>query len=261
MQATLLILCLLALPPGRPVCPDGKCPWVIQPGPPVIVAPVIPPPPPVVKPPLVRFEEEKEPDLFFGVDHAKRAGRERCVVNGREVSSAYCLSLFSESGGAIPDDGGKMHLTLIGRDAAEWRRLYAMAASDAFKHLWEKYRVQTYDASNPVDKEMLLPFKLSDDVKLAKTGSVALLQPASTSGSAKVIWEMWQVADAGQVVEGVRKVDPEFDPNKQPGPNVKPTPGGPSETSAFAAAAAGGVLVAVLAFGWIASGISQRRES
>ncbi len=54
------------------------------------------------------------PAANFGLDQGKLAGKERYLVDGKEVSRAHAVRLLGQDTGRIPDLAGKLRLTVIG---------------------------------------------------------------------------------------------------------------------------------------------------
>ncbi len=236
---------VFARPVVQPNCPDGKCPLVQQP--PLVFVPVaIPQPlpqPPKVDPLPI------EAQFFFGVDEGKRPDRDRYMFGSREISAAEAHAwLEAEAPEIIPEDGAKPHLTLVGKDDAARKRLEAMLSDDAMKPVRDRYRVQVYDLSGPVDAKMLKAFALADNSEFAKTGTAAIIQPHSTTGTSKVEAMGFDLSTLLQLLSWLRSRDPLL-----PRPLLPtPTPEPPLLTPTLSIAAGpilalmGGVLVALL---------------
>lgn len=174
--------------------------------------------PPIAPPgvPFATFQGDGE--IFFGLDEAHRSKRERHLVNGREVTAADALGALFGSG--LEDDSKKKHLTAIGSDAASKARFDAFLASPAIADIVQTCRVQSYDASRPIDKAMLEVFRLDADPKFTTSGGVLVLQDPEKDGRGKGQIIGYGAQDNAALAGALRKADPSWNaPTPLPGPN------------------------------------------
>lgn len=194
-----------------------------------------------IPPPLEGLTPEKSKPLF-GVVTEKISPIEhfecRDRVHNRE--SAYALLEAT-----VPDDGATPFLSCISRDQARAKQIAREWDSAAplapYKKSW---RAQFYDSSSPVTQQMLAPFRLDANTEFQKSGLVFLAQgpPAAGDGRARVQqWANYTTPEA--LAEVLRKVDPNFDPNKSPLPSLPELPRFSSEELVLAGA---GVCVLLL---------------
>lgn len=163
------------------------------------------PPAPVVSPlPIER-------QYFFGVDRSKLPDRDKYAVGDVEVTRDVLSGTFQgDSPSLLPADSGKPHLTLFGRDESTRKQLETMIASADAAELREAYRVQVYDASHKVDREMTMAATLEKDKRFLDSGKVAVLQAPSATGQGKVWGALFAWQDAKELVSAVPKFDPNF---------------------------------------------------
>lgn len=162
------------------------------------------PPAPVVSPlPIDR-------QYFFGVDESKKCNRDRYTVGSVEVTrSELDGTMIGDSPGILPNDSGKPHLTLFAKDEPTRKQLETIVASADAAELRDAYRVQVYDVSASVDREMIGGWSLDRDKRFVDSGRVAVLQSPSETGEGKVYGALFAFQTAKDLVESV----PKFDPN------------------------------------------------
>ncbi len=205
----------------------AKQPVAQQPGPPT--PPLLPPNPP-------DLPESEPPDWrTHGVAWQMIPDRESIHVGPRKLDSDETIRLLNQVGDpTLPDDAAKRHVTGIARDAAGAKKL-----ADSLAPLAADYRVQVYDLSRPVDAALMEPFKLAADTEFQRAGMVVLMQePEGVDGMGEVRPNP-VYGDGPDVVDKVRKMDPNYDPNKNrpapPAPPVKPddkkSPAAPDSSS------------------------------
>ncbi len=193
-------------------------PVVATPRPPEVVK--VPPAPVVLPLPIDR-------QYFFGVDESHKASRERYLVGDVEVTREELRgAIDGDSPSLLPEDAGKPHLTLLARDDVTRKQLETVVASAEALPLRERYRIQVYDLSHAVDKEMVSGYRADTDARFLESGRVAIVQPASATGQAKVLGAVFAFADGKQLVEAVPKIDPGFKLPKLPGGDDRASPAG-----------------------------------
>lgn len=178
------------------------------------------PPAPVVKPlPIER-------QYYFGVDESHKASRDTYKVGDVEVTrDELSGAMDGDSSNLLPADSSKPHLSLFGRDEKTRSELETLMKSADAAPLKEAYRVQVYDASHKIDREMVGGFNVETDKRFLDSGRVAVLQPASKTGEAKVLGALFAFNSAGDVAEWVPKVDPNFKLPHKPVPDPHPANG------------------------------------
>lgn len=168
----------------------------------------------------IPVEEVKD----YGVAVERMAGCERFVLNGREVPRTLALS--EVCGRNLPDDAGKLRVTITGPGARE----LALAFQTSAELLpWRgKVVLQEYPEG-------------SAHWHLAGLGfpdkGVVVQSPAGGSGRGLVLHAS-DSHDPAALAQALRKADPKFDPKKSPNLNNQ-LPGLPPIPLAVPAAAAG----------------------
>lgn len=168
---------------------------------------------------------------FFGVNEQKIDTRERYILNGKQVSrekALQTLPVMKQS--TLADDSKNRHLTGIGRDTATAKKLQEVLSSQDLVNPLKGLRVQVYDLSHAVDKEMIAPFRLELDEAFQQAGSVVICQDAEGDGGGKVLGTWHGVPTAEEVMEGLRRINPDHNPNKSP-PAIPKKPPQPSKPS------------------------------
>jgi hypothetical protein len=157
----------------------------------------------------------------YGVVNSKRSSRDKATYKGVEITMADANNL---AGGQVDESGledGKKHpLTIIAKDAATYKRIMADMATAEAEPLTSRYRVQVYDLSRDVDRQILAPFKVENDPRFAKGGTVCYLQEASDASPSRVVCAVGDWDGPGPVVSAVRRADPGWDPSKVSVPGI-----------------------------------------
>ncbi len=183
--------------------------------------------PPVTVPPRLLALAQDRQKFFFGVQPEKLDATEKFTRKGKTISYEEAIqSLLGNSKEGLHDDSHKKHLTFIGKDAAKAENYRKLTDTASGGLLFKDYRIQVYDASRKIDREMLAPFQLEADEEFQKTGGVVYFQECDKNGFGKVLAAFYGDSDLEEMKEGLRKVDPNFDPKKNPNPNKpkKPEP-------------------------------------
>lgn len=92
----------------------------------------------------------------FGVEVGKLATRPRWTLNGREVSRAQAFEAVSASD-KIPDDAGRVRLTVIGGKADREQVVKDLATHPALAPFKDKLSVQAYDPADPMIEGLKFP--------------------------------------------------------------------------------------------------------
>lgn len=182
--------------------------------------------PPVAVPAHLVSQARDRSKFFFGVNQEKLDLKEKFTRNGRSISFEEVIqSLLGNAKDGLHDDSHKKHLTFIGKSGDMANTYRILTTQGGGPHLFKDYRVQVYDASRKIDKEMLAPFRLDADEQFQKTGGVVYFQECGPNGCGKVLAAFYGDASLEEMKEGLRKVDPNFDPNRNPNPNKPKKPG------------------------------------
>lgn len=194
-----------------------------------------------IRPPLEGLDGKKEANLF-GVlaDQVSREERYECTHG--ECSREHVMAMLAEG---LTDDSKQGRVTVIDGDRERRKKIAADWSSapslDKARSTWQ---FQAYDPASPVTREMLRPFRLEQSSDLGKGLPVVFAQaPANAAGVGPVLgqWNSYQGADA--LAEALRKVDPNFDPNKPLAPILPSVPSLSGED--WAIIGLGGLLVIV----------------
>ncbi len=182
--------------------------------------------PPVAIPGHLLSQAQDRAKFFFGVQQEKLDLTEKFTRNGRSISYREAIqSLLGNAKDGLHDDSNKKHLTFIGKDASKAEFYRGLVNTGQGANPWKDYRIQVYDASRKIDREMLTPFRLENDQQFQQTGGVVYFQECDKNGCGKVLAAFYGDASVEEMKEGLRKVDPNFDPNRNPNPNKPKKPG------------------------------------
>lgn len=163
------------------------------------------PPAPLVTP----LPENKK--YFFGVEKQKLSSVDRYRIGDRDVSKAAFEAEYDvTTADVMPDDALKPHLTLFARDDATRKELERLVADDKMAAVRDRYRVQVYDRSAKVDRQMTVGFDFDDDKRFQESGRAAIVQYASDTGASKATGVAFDFKNADDLVEAVPKIDPKF---------------------------------------------------
>lgn len=177
----------------------------------------------------------EEPSVNYGVDLSKLGGGERYLLGGREVSRARAIQAVT-----LDDDSAKLRLTVIGSESDCKRALDGLPAD-----LRAAWSVTDYR-----------PDHWHVEPGFVKTGTPTIyLQKPDGS----VLWRQDEYLTAADW-EAVRKADPNYKPDRDPGPKKPDTPKPPDPSPPAPATTPVWVLVA-LGLILLAGVVYKRRES
>lgn len=155
----------------------------------------------------------------FGVEREKLDDREKFALSGREIDRAEALNAL-EGLTDIPDDAGKVRLTVIGSAAARKTVLEDLKSAPALAYWRDQFVVQGYspDYWRVKDGGFKTPATLTDAV-------VYVQKPDGT-----VLWRQDTYRGPEELAGNLRDKVPGYDPLKdpQPGPGPSPLPGPPT---------------------------------
>lgn len=225
-------LVVLSQLPGQPWHYEKRCDGrtcvmvkVYDPMPPAkITPPKLNPLPELVRVPPAPVVEPLPPErqFFFGVDDDKRTDKDRYAIGDREVSRDQLHREFDAAGGdMLPDDAQKPYLTLYGKDEATRKDLAALVADASLAAVRDRYRIQVYDTSHPVDRAMTDGIHPAADERFQKTGRLAVVQYAADTGNSPIVGWTFDFPAAPDLLAAVPKMDPQF---KLPATPTRPTP-------------------------------------
>lgn len=175
-----------------------------------------------IPPPLTGTITAPEAPLF-GVDRERLTGTEHYSCSGVRCTRSEAEG-FIES--HLRDDSRAGQVSLFVRDPE--RRKTIRAALDQAPELQGSNsagKVQVYDPDARPNRELLAPFKLDLDERYRTTGfkMVAQAAPTTTDGTSKA--DSWYEYDGPkQIIEAVRRVDPNYNPNVNPLPTLPSLP-------------------------------------
>lgn len=179
------------------------------------------PDPPAAQPEVKKDEHQsKPPEKNFGMFWKPAEGSpERYTLyrGGSEVPTSKA-GAFAAMAGDLVDDSGKCHLTVIGSKESCDRVKKDIDGDPHLSKVREKCQVQCY---RPNDWAVQ-GFNLD---KLRVKADPMIYVSAAGLTKAKVIYGQAGYRGAQDLVEGLRKIDPNFDPNPGPAPNPQPPPG------------------------------------
>ncbi len=146
----------------------------------------------------------------YGVDLSKLGQAERVTINGREVTKDAALKELGGKENGLPEDADKPFLADVGPIADGARLDKDLASSAELAPYATTFRRQSY-AEPVTDRDGKLMYPVGVYIVTAK-GKAAKLMTAYTNAS--------------DLAGALRKLPPDFDPNKIPlvGPAPKPVP-------------------------------------
>lgn len=146
-----------------------------------------------------------------GVDINRVPQNKAYFHNGREVTLRKVEQLFGE--GKLEDDSSRFDLTIVGDSAFRDRVIRDINENPKLKELLKFINVQDY----------------SPDHWAVKTTGMAegitLQEADDAQGRGKVVWRMRKYEGPEQLFTALRKVDPNYDPKRDPDPLAKNEPG------------------------------------
>jgi len=168
----------------------------------------------------------------YGLDRSKISRRERCTVNGREVTKEAALGALGDRESALPDDADKPWLLDVGDEAAGKRLDADLAAAAELSPYRASFRRQSYRPDDLMVRDRDGRLMYAPGVyAVGAAGRPRRLLPAYTT--------------AAELAGALRKLPPDFDPRNIP--PVGPTPGpAPAPADDPAPWAVGGTLLATL---------------
>lgn len=153
---------------------------------------------------------------LFGAEPYRPSPSDRYSVQGNSVPREFAYrAIDGRPNATIPDDGKKPFLTVVVRNQEQRKNLESAFAQQQFAALKERYRVQVYDTSGKIDREMLKPFKLEEDERFQRDGRACYLQEPG-DGRSKAYAAFYNWSSPTELIEGVRKIDPDWKPNDLP---------------------------------------------
>jgi hypothetical protein len=140
------------------------------------------------------------------------------TIRGVPVTQAEA-HLAVGKGGPLTDDSAKWHLTLIGQEAECAPILQDLRNHPAFAPYRDKLLVQAYRPGAWATSLVHLENGGKPDI--------VLQQAPDLEGKGKVLLRLAAYQGAEQLVEAIRKADPNYDPSKDPKPKPEPAPNQP----------------------------------
>ncbi len=175
-----------------------------------------------IAPPLNGPAAAVAPPLF-GVDRSQLTGHEDFSASGKKCTEAEAHQMI---GAALRDDSKAGQVSIFERDAGKRKTLReAIERAPELQGSSNGAKVQVYDPEARPNKEILAPFRLDTDERFRTTGfkMVAQAAPVGPDGTSKA--ESWYELDGVKtVIEAVRKVDPNYNPNVNPIPTLPSLP-------------------------------------
>lgn len=212
--------------------------------------------PPVNVPAWANRQAEDEGRYFFGLVPEGLSQEEKFTRKGKEITHGEAVKALKEtSAGQLEDDSKHPHITGIGKDTQAAGELRKILEGAAGKKACPGCRIQVYDLSRNVDKVMMEPFQLDKDEEFQRAGSVVLFQGPGSEGRAKVLYSVYGSPGTEEMSEGLRRIDPNFNPNKTPrkgdgkkkdGANVEPSQAASCNLGPFLVLGTAGALGAAL---------------
>lgn len=150
--------------------------------------------------PPIPFPREVVTSDVFGVDSDKLGGRDRCTINGKPCSKREALQAI-EAG--IPDESGKIRLTVIGPDAARKQVVADIANHPSLAGEKGKCLVQSYEPTHWAVARAGFKTDGSPTIYLQKADGTVLHRQDKYEGPEKL-------------AEAIRKADPLYKPEKDP---------------------------------------------
>lgn len=165
-----------------------------------------------IRPPLEGMNGDGH-GFLFGVNIGELSKVEHFECRDKPRTYAESLAMLGEE---VPNDSKQPRLTAIATSKAtrdkirgDWEAAAVLAPA---RSTWG---LQVYDPASPVTREIMRPFKLDDSKALKDKGLVILAQAAAgPDGSSKVLGTWSDYIGADDLAAALRKVDPNFDPNK-----------------------------------------------
>lgn len=170
-----------------------------------------------VRPPFGDLPVTKEGN-FFGVESKQFPDYDKVWQGNTIYSHAEAKRLMGET---MDDISKQPHLTIVDGDASRRKKIVAdFEAAKEANTFPKAVRVQVYDTAKNAPRLLMAPFQLERDERFRKSGVAMFAQaPAGKDGTAKVE-SVYGVATPAAAVELLRKIDPRYDPNKQPTPSI-----------------------------------------
>jgi hypothetical protein len=146
----------------------------------------------------------------FGVDRTKIQPFNRYTINGREVARELAEQAVAGGTDTIPDDSGKLRLTVIGNDAERKAVLDDLTKNAALASVRDLLVVQDYPPTSWA----------AQGAGFTTTGhpTIYLQKP---DGTVLYHRDDYQQGPEG-IVSAVRKADPKYDPSKDPNGSAVP---------------------------------------
>lgn len=158
--------------------------------------------------------------------------RARIMMGKREISRAEAMRLVE---GDVPDDGGKLRLTIIGPEA-DRKKVLAALDQPPLSEFKSRFVIQAYDPS---------------DWAVKNYGFVTSGKPTIyvQMPSGKVLHRQDTYTTAEELAAAIRKADPGYDPKKDPDARKPALPGMPDLSQIPVPVWIGGALVLLMIFG------------
>lgn len=170
----------------------------------------------------------------FGVDRSKISPRDTYSAKGKPITRVAAMEAIAQD--KLTDDTKKWNLTVYSSDAAKRKKVVDdWASAPELKQWTSLIHLRDYDPTTQTNKLILEPMQLDRDTKFAKSDfMLSLCSPGDSNGQATyyVAYEYPGAVALAQIFQ-LRKVDPNYDPNKNPPlvplpPDIKPLSPGPS---------------------------------
>jgi hypothetical protein len=179
------------------------------------------------------------PEENYGLDRSKISRRERCTVNGREISKEAAFGLVGDREPSLPNDVDKPWLIDVGDKAAGKRIDADLAAAPELAPYRSVFRRQSYRPDDVMVRD-----------REGKVMYPAGVYAVNAAGKPRRLLAAYTTA--GDLAGALRKLPPDFDPKNIP--PVDPPPPAPAPTPADDPApwAVGGTLAAtIVAIGYL----------
>jgi hypothetical protein len=169
------------------------------------------------------------PEENYGLDRSKISPRERCTVNGREITKEAALGLVGDREPSLPNDVDKPWLIDVGDEAAGKRIDADLAAAPELAPYRSVFRRQSYRPDDVMVRD-----------REGKVMYPAGVYAANVAGKPRRLLAAYTTA--GDLAGALRKLPPDFDPR-----NIPPVDPPPAPAEDPAPWAVGGTLAATLA--------------
>ena len=174
----------------------------------------------------------------YGLDRSKISRRERCSVNGREVTKEAALAVVGDREPSLPNDTDKPWLLDVGDEAAGRKLDADLGAAAELSPYRTSFRRQSYRP---------------DDLMVRDRDGRLMYAPGVYAGNAagRPARLLAAYTTPAELAGALRKLPPDFDPKNIPpvGPTPEPAPAPADDPAPWAV---GGTLLAtVIAVGYL----------